>query len=56
MHTKQLHLDKIARHSETQPRTNIDYGVVDTYAEAYVAGATFPPAVVFFDGVVNSAR
>lgn len=35
----------------TQPRTEINAGLVAEYAEAMAMGVTFPPIVVFFDGV-----
>ena len=34
----------------TQPREAIDYGVVQEYAEAIEAGATFPAVTVYYDG------
>lgn len=34
----------------TQPRAQIDMFIVDDYADAMRAGATFPPVDVFFDG------
>lgn len=37
----------------TQPRAAIDTQLVETYAEDMANGATFPPLVVFFDGVAH---
>ncbi len=37
----------------TQPRAAIDTQLVETYAEDMASGATFPPLVVFYDGVTN---
>jgi len=34
----------------TQPRTALDFAVIDDYAEAMAAGGKFPPVVVFHDG------
>ncbi|MGJ2408989.1 ParB N-terminal domain-containing protein, partial [Salmonella enterica subsp. enterica serovar Paratyphi A] len=34
----------------TQSRANVNDQVVNEYAEAIQAGATFPPIVVFYDG------
>lgn len=34
----------------TQPRAEMDLGVVADYADAMASGATFPEAVVFYDG------
>lgn len=34
----------------TQPRGSIDKDVVRDYAEAMLAGAAFPPVIVFYDG------
>lgn len=34
----------------TQPRAYIDSETVDAYAESILAGAKFPPPVVFYDG------
>lgn len=41
---------KIRLDGGTQPRTYIDYSLVDEYAEDMKAGDAFPPVVVFFDG------
>ena len=37
----------------TQPRTEIDLALVSEYADAMRMNVTFPPIVVFFDGVNN---
>lgn len=50
MQSKQVKLTDIRLDGGTQPRTDVDHDVIDTYAEAYRSGAKFPPAVVFFDG------
>ena len=34
----------------TQPRSTIDYDVVEEYAQALADGAEFPPVTVFYDG------
>lgn len=50
MKGKLLKLGMLRLDGGTQPRTDVDHDVVDNYAQAYRAGAKFPPAVVFFDG------
>ena len=49
--TKTLALADIRIDGDTQPRTRIEETLVSDYAEAMEAGATFPPVIVFFDGV-----
>lgn len=44
-------LTKIRIDGGTQPRCEINLALVSEYAEAMTEGETFPPAVVFFDGV-----
>lgn len=46
----ELELDKIRIDGGTQPRVEIDQGLVDEYAEAYERGDPMPPIVVFCDG------
>jgi len=43
-----LHLIRID--GDTQTRVELDQDTVDAYADAYLAGAVFPPVTVFFDG------
>jgi len=50
MKSKQLKLGQLRLDGGTQPRSKLDYDVMDTYAEAYTAGTRLPPVVVFFDG------
>ncbi len=45
-----LPLDKLRLDGDTQPRDHINENVVKQYVEDMVAGATFPPVVVFVDG------
>jgi hypothetical protein len=45
-----LSLDSIRLDGGTQPRADLFQNVIDDYAEAMKAGATFPPIVAFFDG------
>lgn len=45
-----LALDVIQIDGGTQSRATLNQHVVDDYAEAIKAGATFPPIVVFYDG------
>lgn len=46
-----LDLSLIRIDGGTQSRVELNQEVVAEYAEAYKAGATFPPVIVFFDGV-----
>lgn len=46
-------LSTIRTDGGTQPRAAIDTQLVETYAEDMASGATFPPLVVFHDGVAN---
>jgi len=46
----ELELSVIRTDGGTQPRAQLDQGVVEEYAEAMKAGAVFPPVVVFYDG------
>lgn len=46
-----ISLDKIIINAGTQSRDKIDENVVADYADAMLAGAQFPPLVVFHDGV-----
>lgn len=48
-----IKLDAIRMDGGTQPRASIHEATVSEYAEAYMAGATLPPPVVFFDGSAN---
>ena len=45
-----IDLKKIRIDGGTQPRSEIDYSIVNEYAEAMQEGDTFPPVVVFNDG------
>lgn len=45
-----LALALIRHDGGTQARAELDHDAVDTYAQAMVAGATFPPVIVFYDG------
>jgi hypothetical protein len=45
-----LQYDKIRQDGGTQPRGEILIAIIDDYAEQMLAGAEFPPVVVFFDG------
>lgn len=50
--SKQLPVDRIRIDGETQMRiAGLDESIVDQYAEDMANGASFPAAVVFFDGV-----
>jgi hypothetical protein len=42
-----ISISKIVRDQGTQPRTKLDQSIIDEYAEAMKAGATFPPVDVF---------
>lgn len=46
----EIAIDQIILDGGTQPRAFIDPTVVNDYSEAMVAGAKFPPVVVFYDG------
>jgi len=48
--SEQLAIKKIRMDGGTQPRAELREDVIDDYAEAWDAGADFPPVVVFFDG------
>ncbi len=43
-------IDRIRADGGTQPRSTIDFTVVEDYAQAMGGGATLPPATVFYDG------
>jgi hypothetical protein len=45
-----LELRHIRLNGGTQSRASIDPATVETYADAYTAGAFLPPIVVYFDG------
>lgn len=45
-----LRIDAIRLDGGTQPRERIDRAAVDEYAKDMLAGAVFPPVVVFHDG------
>lgn len=45
-----LDLQSIKIDGGTQPRAKLDESVVSEYADAIIAGANFPPVVVFHDG------
>ncbi len=45
-----LRLNQISRDGGTQSRAEINYSVVEEYAEAFREGATFPPVILYYDG------
>lgn len=45
-----LNIDRIRIDGGTQSRVQLNQDTVDEYAEAYKAGVSFPPVIVFFDG------
>ena len=45
-----LELDQIRTNGGTQSRVELNQETVAEYAQAFTAGATFPPVVAFFDG------
>jgi len=45
-----LRLSQISRDGGTQARAEINYSVVEEYAAALQAGATFPPVTLYYDG------
>lgn len=45
-----INSENIRTDGGTQARENINYPIVDEYADAMEAGIEFPPLVVFFDG------
>ena len=45
-----LPINQIKTDGGTQPRASLDPFVVDEYAQAMQAGATFPPVSIFYDG------
>lgn len=45
-----LPITSIRTDGGTQPRSTIDFGVVEDYATAMADGATLPPLTVFYDG------
>jgi hypothetical protein len=45
-----LELDQIRTNGGTQSRVELNQETVAEYAQAFTAGASFPPVVVFFDG------
>lgn len=51
MKTKTVPVNKLRLDGDTQPRAEIDDQLVSEFADAFKAGAKFPPIVVFFDGV-----
>lgn len=50
MATKTLKLSQIRLDGNTQPRVELDEGLIDEYKEAYQAEANMPPLDVMFDG------
>lgn len=50
---KKLSLDDVSLDGGTQPRACLDLQTVSDYAEAWSAGAEFPPIIVFCDGSKN---
>lgn len=50
MNVRLIQLPSISLSGGTQPRTEISEALVAEYAEAMLAGAEFPPVVVFEDG------
>ncbi len=53
MNEKELAVKQLKMDGGTQPRAQIDFSLVDEYAEAMKAGAKFPPVVVFYDGTTH---
>ena len=45
-----LPISSIRTDGGTQPRATIDFSAVDDYMDAMLAGVTFPPVTVFYDG------
>ncbi len=50
MDTRTIEMSGIRTDGETQPRTAINPGIVQEYAEAMESGAQLPPVTVVFDG------
>lgn len=50
MTARKLRLTQIRLDGGTQPRSQIDQGLVAEYAEAMIDGADFPPVTVYHDG------
>lgn len=49
--THDVAIKQIEADADLQPRDRIDLDVVMEYSEAMMAGDTFPPIIMFFDGV-----
>lgn len=49
-YTVTLRLNQISRDGGTQSRAEINYSVIEEYAEAFREGVTFPPVTVYYDG------
>jgi hypothetical protein len=45
-----LLISQIRTDGATQPRAELDYGVIEEYSQAMRAGVVFPPVDVFYDG------
>lgn len=45
-----LKISEIILDNAIQPRSRINYAVVEKYAEAMQMGAQFPPVIAFYDG------
>lgn len=49
-HSELIEISSLRTDGGTQPRAAIFQNVIDDYADAMQAGATFPPVVVYYDG------
>lgn len=50
MSTMKIDISKVRRDGGTQSREALNQNTVDEYGEKMIAGATFPPVKVFYDG------
>ncbi len=50
MKPQMLPIDVIRKDGGTQPRSLLDFDVIDVYMDAMKGGAEFPPVDVFYDG------
>jgi hypothetical protein len=51
MSMTELAINLIRTDGGTQPRAELDYGVIQDYAQQMWEGAVFPDVIVFYDGV-----
>src|SRR5690348_3428017 len=47
----ELAINLIRTDGGTQPRAELDYGVIQDYAQQMLEGVVFPDVIVFYDGV-----